>query len=104
MAETHFRRGEVKVPHPEKTLVVEFKNFVAIGIEAFAPMFERVRIVKGKDLDIFHQQTTFFDGVQRFRKCRDMTVREDILLYKWWVGDIWFCTANRMQNENAVVF
>src|SRR5262245_1711821 len=78
LAERHFRGGEIELPHPYETGIVEALNFFAMSEETRAPVLERLGVVQAQDLDIGDQKARLLHCGQHLGQGRNIAAGEDV--------------------------
>ena len=69
---------EVELPHPAEALVVDRGDLGALGLEALAPVAQRLGVVQAQDLDVGDPQARLLDRRQHLRQRRDIAAGEDV--------------------------
>ena len=62
LAERHFRRRQIELPHAHKAPVVNALDLLAVGEEALAPGLQRLGVMQAQDLDVGDQQAGLLDA------------------------------------------
>lgn len=66
VAERNLGGGEVKIPHPEKPLIIKLDDFLFVLKSAFAPFLQSFGVMQPPDLQISDIKPGFFNIGRQF--------------------------------------
>src|SRR5918911_2569693 len=102
LTERHLGSGQIELPHPTETRIVDALDRLAMREEPLPPGLQRLRIMQPENLDVGDEQAGTLDRRQHFRKRGYVAARKDVFGDERIGGGRPFGAPDRVQQHDAV--